>query len=355
METGRQMKKITFIHILVLLVLSACQVFPPPGPALPPTLTLPSATPSPAAPTPTAVPLPTLAPFNPATATPQPSPTPTGPVPAFKHIIFILFENKEFSTVIGNRQMPYYNQLASQYTLLTQHYAIRHPSLPNYVALIGGDTFNYDTDTPKVYIHAPSLPDFIEASGRTWKTYQESMPKPCGLEDTLRYNQKHNPFVFFTSVRDNPERCRDHVVPLTNLETDLKQGTLPNYAFIMPNLCDSAHDAATDPDHCGLGVMDQWLKNRMESLLAYPPVAEDGLIVVTWDEGQGDHTCCGLKTGGGRVPTVLVSSKVKKGFQDETPYTHYSLLKTVAEAWTLPALGHAADAETSLITAPWIK
>ena len=299
-----------------------------------------------------------LATFNPnptATGTPRPTLTPAGPVPAFKHIVFILFENKEFSTVIGNQQMPYYNQLAGQYTLLTQHYAIRHPSLPNYMAFIGGDTFGYTTDTPTNYINAPNLMDFVEASGRTWKTYQESMPKPCGLEDTLRYNQKHNPFVFFTSIRNDPARCSAHVVPMTDLEADLKSGNLPNYAFIMPNLCDSAHDSYTDPDHCGLSVMDQWLKNRMQSLLGYAPLANDGLVVITWDEGQGDHACCGMLTGGGRVPTLLVSGKVKKGFQDDTPYTHYSLLKTIAEAWVLPAIGHAADPQTTLITAPWTK
>jgi hypothetical protein len=101
-------------------------------------------------------------------------------------------------------------------------------------------------------------------------------------------------------------------------------------------------------------VADAWMNGWVEKLMAYPAVAENGLIIVTWDEGQGDHSCCGLRTGGGRVPTLLISSRVQKGFSDETQYTHYSLLKTIAESWTLPALGHAADAETNLINAPWV-
>ena len=78
------------------------------------------------------------------------------------------------------------------------------------------------------------------------------------------------------------------------------------------------------------------------------------VTLLTWDEGQGNHSCCGLpESAGGRVATVLISPQVKSNFQDETPYSHYSILKTIVEAWDLPALGHAADTETSLIAAPW--
>ena len=95
----------------------------------------------------------------------------------------------------------------------------------------------------------------------------------------------------------------------------------------------------------------------MDKLLAYlnPRAAtEPYLIVLTWDEGQGDHSCCGLpKSAGGRIATVLISPEAKSGFQDDTPYTHYSLLKTMEAAWGLPYLGHAADANNVLITAPW--
>jgi hypothetical protein len=56
---------------------------------------------------------------------------------------------------------------------------------------------------------------------------------------------------------------------------------------------------------------------------------------------------------GGRVPVVFYSPQVKNGFEDSTPYTHYSLLKTISEAWVLPYLGHAADVNNSLIVLPW--
>ena len=71
------------------------------------------------------------------TSTPAPIPTVRPAVPDFKHIIVIVFENHEFDSVIGNRSMPNYNQYANGNTLLTQYYAITHPSLPNYLALFG--------------------------------------------------------------------------------------------------------------------------------------------------------------------------------------------------------------------------
>src|SRR5258708_13994445 len=75
------------------------------------------------------------------TATTAPTATPTPRVPHFAHILMIVLENKEFGTVVGSPRMPYFNQLADSYTLLTEDYAVAHPSLPNYLAMIGGDTF----------------------------------------------------------------------------------------------------------------------------------------------------------------------------------------------------------------------
>ncbi len=273
---------------------------------------------------------------------------PESNIPNFDHIAIIMFENKEFGSVIGNSLMPNYNKLAQQYTLLTQYYAITHPSLPNYVALIGGDTFGITSDCTKCFINAPSLPDLIEASGRTWKTYQEDMPSPCYIGDANTYFQKHNPFIYFDPIRLDSARCQRSVVPLTALQTDIQAGALPNFLFIMPNICNSAHD-------CTLDVTDTWLANTLSTLI--PALDKEGsnyLVILLWDEGQGKHSCCGLPTNaGGRVPVVLYSPLVKNEFEDNTPYTHYSLLKTISQAWGLQYLGHAKDLSNVLITLPW--
>jgi hypothetical protein len=172
-------------------------------------------TPSPAPPAP-AVAMPVEAPTSRATTEPTISPTgtatptelPKALVPDFHHIVIVVFENKEYGTVIGNPQMPYFNELAKTYTLLTQHYAVAHPSLPNYLALIGGDTFGVTFDCTKCIFDATTLPDLIEASGRTWKSYQEDMPSPCyaGAE-AGNYAMKHNPFMYFDPIRLDAARA----------------------------------------------------------------------------------------------------------------------------------------------------
>jgi len=319
----------------LILILTACALSPV------------TATSIPVPPTETASPTPV-----PATVTPNPSitpsPTPARLVPNFDYIVVIVFENREFEKIVGNPAMPVFNRLAQDYTLLTQHYAVTHPSLPNYLAMIGGDTFGIKRNCDDCFINAPSLPDLIEASGRTWKTYQEDMPEPCFIGSGMVYAQKHNPFVYFDPIRLDAARCERSVRPLTDLSSDLAAGSLPNFVFITPNLCNDAHD-------CGLDVADVWLASQMQSLINFfGTTSQSFLVILTWDEGQGDFSCCGLpEKAGGRVATILISPQVKNGFEDATPYTHYSLLKTIAEAWGLPYLGHAADENNALIVLPW--
>src|SRR5215208_3377448 len=123
--------KRSMIVILLVIVLAACVPGAP----------IPTSTP----PLPTATPTLTLAPTITPTFTPIPTATVKPLIPNFDHVVIIIFENKEFGSVIGNSDMPVFNQLAKDNTLLSQFYAVAHPSLPNYIAMIGGDTFGIET------------------------------------------------------------------------------------------------------------------------------------------------------------------------------------------------------------------
>ncbi len=325
-------KRFALVSLILLLSCAplAAVVTATPLASLPPTFALPTATVT-------------------FTDTPAPSSTPQPLIPNFTRIVMVVFENKEFGTVIGSPKAPYYNILANAYTLLEQFYAVTHPSLPNYLAMMGGDTFGVTSDCEDCFVNAPSLPDQIEASGRTWRTYQEDMPSPCFVGSKALYVQKHNPFIYFDPIRMDSARCEQHIVPLTELDADIESKSLPNFIFVTPNLCNDAHD-------CGIDISDQWLFNFTHKMVpALDATGESYLLIITWDEGQGAHGCCGLpeNKAGGRIPVVLISPQVKMGFRDETQYTHYSLLKTIEEAWGLPYLGHAADDQNVLIAAPW--
>jgi hypothetical protein len=278
------------------------------------------------------------------------TPVPLALVPNFEHIVVIVFDKKEYTTVIGNPKLPYFNLFANTFTLLTQYHAVSPSSLPNGLALIGGDTFGITDDCELVScsVDAQSLPDLIEASGRTWKTYQDDMPAPCYKDQTVRYVKRRNPFIFFQPLVSDELRCIDHIVPLTELDEDIENGPLPNFIYIVPDVCYSSHD-------CEIELSDDWMREQVQRL--FPIFEAEGmpfLIVLTWDEGTSKASCCGLpESAGGHVATILISPQVKAAFQDDTSYSHYSLLKTIAEAWGLQKLGHAADEATTLITAPW--
>jgi len=274
----------------------------------------------------------------------QTAPSPA--VPKFSHVLVIVLENKDYGEVVGNPKAPHINALAKNYALLTDFYSIRHPSLPNYIAMIGGDTFGIAEDCTDCFVNAKSLPDLLEAAGRTWKTYQEGLPS-AGFTGTSSglYVIRHNPFLYFDPIRKDAERLRRSVVPLPELDRDLSEGRLPDYAFIMPDLCHSSHD-------CGLDAADRWLEEWTKKILAAPAFDRNSLLVVTFDEGS-EPLDPSARANGGRIATILVSPLVVPGFRDATRYTHYSVLKTIAEAWGLEKLRRAADPGTKTIIAPW--
>ena len=62
-------------------------------------------------------------------------------VPSFDHIFIVIMENHGYDEIIGSAQAPYINQLAARYGVAANYVSVAHPSLPNYLALTGGDTF----------------------------------------------------------------------------------------------------------------------------------------------------------------------------------------------------------------------
>src|SRR6266545_536868 len=183
------------------------------------------------------------APSAPVAATGAPNgPATTGALPDFKHVFVIVLENEDYEDVIGNSKAPYINSLAKHYGLATNYYGIHHPSLPNYLALTGGSTFEISSDCTDCFVAQPNIVDQLEAHGKSWKAYMEGMPGPCFVGDAAPlYRQKHNPFIYYDSVRTNPARCA-RIVPFTQFETDLQAAALPDYVWITPNMCNDGHD-----------------------------------------------------------------------------------------------------------------
>ena len=271
----------------------------------------------------------------------SPAPPSGSTLPDFDHIFVVVEENKSYSQIMGSSAAPYINSFASQYGLATNYHAVRHPSLPNYLTLIGGSTFGITTDCSPATcpVNAPNLADSIEASGRSWKGYMELMPVACGTVTSGTYAPKHNPFVYFNNIRTNSQRCASHVVSYPQLAADLATtATTPDFAFITPDLCSDMHN-------CSISTGDNWLRVALPLIFNSPAwKTQNSVLFLIWDEDDSSST--------NHVPALVIGPGVKPGFWSSAAYGHYSLLHTIEAAWHLPTLT-SNDANAAVMSDFW--
>jgi phospholipase C len=253
-----------------------------------------------------------------------------------EHIVVIVFENREADAIMAPRSSaPYFRSLARRSVTLSRLYAITHPSLPNYLALTSGSTHGITTDCTSCFIDGASLVDLLEHAAISWKAYMESMPEPCSTAVIDgKYVMKHNPFMYYTDVRRDPNRC-NKVVPLRQLTSDLGAGALPTFAWVTPNLCHDMHD-------CSIATGDRFLRTWAPRIV--PALGPDGVLVVVFDEGWTTAGCCHGRAAGGHIAGIIAGPGARSGVTIRTRVNQYSILKLIAGAWGLGDLGGTANA-----------
>jgi phosphatidylinositol-3-phosphatase len=246
--------------------------------------------------------------------------TGNGTVPASSHVFVVVEENHSYSSVIGSSSMPYLNSLVSRYGLATQYYANTHPSIGNYLMLTTGQIISND-DTLCSTLTQDNLVRQLMTAGKTWKAYAESLPS-VGYTgcDVYPYVKRHNPLSYFSDVVNSSSE-KLNLVPFTQFATDLKNGQLPNFSFIVPNVLNDAHDGT-------LTEADRWLQNNIAPLLASSQFQTDGILVIVFDESVDTDTT----GGGGHVAALVIGPKVKAGYKSTTNYQHQNTLKTLLKA-----------------------
>jgi hypothetical protein len=258
------------------------------------------------------------------------------------HVLVIVLENEEATSVVGNAAAPYTNELIGRYGLATESFAITHPSLPNYLALTSGSTQGIGSDCTECSVDAPNIVDQLEAAHISWKAYMEDQPSPCFKGgEAGGYAKKHNPFIYYEDISGSARRCHK-IVGFGALAADLRGGTLPTYAWISPNLCDDGHD-------CGVSGSDKFLARAAPSLIR--ALGPHGFLVITWDEGSSDANCCGGAAQGGHIATILAGPDVRRAARESEPIDDYGVLGTVEEALGLPPLAGAVDPRSGRLTA----
>ena len=321
-------------------------------------------------------------------------------VPGYAHIFVIVEENKDYEQILDPAAAPNIAGLAAKYGNATRFYSEVHPSEANYVAMLGGDTFGIHDDDAwyckagstqqycdgaraKGYadhtVHAQHIGDQLTAKGLTWKAYFEDLPEPGslaiiasspdisdGTRSTALYASKHSGFTNFADVQTDPQRA-SRLVGFNQFDKDLASGDLPNFALIVPNQCNEMHGlfgpkVPADCSHKAPLITrgDKEVGELVARIQQSPVWSAPGnvAIVITFDEGSGGSKggCCATTPGapsnygGGHIPTVVVTNHGPRGVADDTPYDHYSLLRTMEDAFGISHhLAHAAETDKGVV------
>ena len=383
-------------------------------------------------------------------------------VPTLNHVWVIMMENHGFAQVLNYPAAPFTTQYANSANLATNYFAVAHPSLTNYLETNAGSNFgvlddnspdwhnasclpnlatgitnfevtpnpicpisgtgidaatpaiDYTNENPpyptinidgiKSYAADPnilgiSIADQLVAAGKTWKTYQESLP--IGGADNINYSDgnftnltdftlfntlwpntpptfnsgeivqlyavKHNPFAYFQSTQEGttPGNSLANVAPFDGaggLYGDLATGKAPNYSFVVPNQCNDQHGRGNGTQFCqfdpndngsqnglnpGLMALGDQALQRIVTAIHASPVWSKGhnAIVTIWDED--DYSIAPTIN---QVAAIVDTNYGFHQLQSNVFYTHFSLLKTIEGGFKLPCLNHACDASTAAMT-----
>ena len=295
--------------------------------------------------------------------------------------------------MIDDPNAPYLTALAHTYAMADHYYGVTHPSMPNYIASIAGDNFGIqdDNDQNVVNLDRRNLVDQLEAHHISWDAYMEDLPADKlagsaravdGTTDPL-YAKKHNPFVLFDDVKNNPARMATSS-DYTSLGADLNSTHAPQFVWITPTSATTCTAASTTPcpgtrrprarygstkddanDAALKQKADAFVKRRGQHHhgLARRGRKRSAIVIVTdendytgnaetggWENADGllrlavrveagdprvSADWPGGTYGGGLIPAIIVTARSGRGTVDHTPYNHYSLLTTIEENWRL--------------------
>jgi hypothetical protein len=425
-------------------------------------------------------------------------------IPHLDHVFVIMMENHGYGQIINNPNEPYLNKLISnkKVNVATNYFAVGHPSLTNYLEIVGGSNFgirsdnapdwhnancttnlangypnadngaglplsnvngNYgtittsdgttitidtgticpitgsgkDAATPAIdtwnevalpqfpyladldgiksvpaasHIEGRTIADQLVRSGRSWKSYQESLPTtgangvnysngtasnltnfvtlaPLTSASVVQaYAAKHDPFVYFANVQEgaSPELSLDRIVGFdgaNGLYADLAAGTVPSFAYVVPNQCNDQHGRGNGDAFCAFdfgvgttgltygtqvglnpGLIEQGdtTIERLVTSIKASPVWHEGrtAIVIVWDENDYSGVST-LPASGAAFPlqnqntvvlTVETNYHRSPGVQSKQHYTHFSLLRSIEAGFDLPCLNHACDAGVAVMS-----
>ncbi|WP_445167531.1 alkaline phosphatase family protein [Mycolicibacterium sp. Dal123E01] len=296
-------------------------------------------------------------------------PAPPAPVPPVSnvgqldHVFLVYMENKGYNDILGSPNAPFTNSLINAYGFANNYFAVTHPSLPNYYAMAGGQVYGKTYNCESVCINDPNNLAFtIDNAGKTWAAYAQSlMPGEDPLVSSGGYSTDQTPWPAFAGIGDNQAYAAAHIFPLTQMATDLQSNTTtPDFVWFAADEDSNGEGPVDTPSgvaHFVLSQLDPRHQYNVKALDAFlqqnvPTILNSevwqttkSVLIITFDEDNNNITL-GFGNEGNHVVTVVIPSPLAvadggmKGgaFIDPTHYDHYSTLRTIEDALSLPTM-----------------
>jgi phospholipase C len=181
-----------------------------------------------------------------------------------------------------------------------------------------------------------SIGDLLSAKNIPWKYYGGSYNvSGTGAPLDGLYCNICNPFEYELSY---PAMRADHMRDVTDLFTDLKNGTLPAVSYVKPDGAMDGHPASSKFD-----LFEAFVQNIISLAQNNPEQWKETAIFVTVDEGGGYYDSGFIQPvdffgTGPRIPMIAVSPFSKGGHIKHTYSEHSSFVKFVERNWGLGKL-----------------
>lgn len=253
-----------------------------------------------------------------------------GHLPRPDHVVVVIEENRGYAQIMDKHNSgSYIHALARRGALLSESYGVSHPSQPNYLALFSGSTQGVENNGCPHSFNTANLASALRDAGYSFTSFAESLPATGDLGCASGpYRRKHNPATNWQG---------------TGLPAEINQrfadfpwdfSRLPTVSFVIPDQNNDMHDGNFE-------TADQWLKSHIGPYIDWA-MTHNSLFILTWDEDDARQE--------NHVVTLLVGPMVKAGISAQH-IDHYSVLRTLLEFYSLPALG--ASREVPPIKAIW--
>ncbi|KNG80583.1 hypothetical protein ANOM_010984 [Aspergillus nomiae NRRL 13137] len=274
----------------------------------------------------------------------------------FKKILHIIFENEVYDWTMGQ---AYWKLLATRGKLLRRSYAITHPSLPNYAAIVAGDFFGMAHED-FYHVNATTIYDLLEDKGVSYGTYAEWYnpiathrgPNDCNnymfngpIDNTNPtwwsqvYRRLDVPALLFSSYTSRYDRC-SKIYSANNTFTDhVMSHTLPEYSFYVPDMLHNAHDPTSDSNYFNQpNTGGEWLNSFLDLYL--PELEAQGtLVVATFDEATWWNDDDASPNNDNHITTILFGAGITPNTTDDSYLTLYGMLRGAIQNFGLGSLG----------------